>query len=208
MTLAEVNMHLGRFEEARAQVEMAFTLACKISPKLYMPWAQMWLGWAALAEGKYSEAHHFFQESLANFSGWLVETRARALTSLGRAAYGLGNRSVAQQHLYEALGMAIKIKAFIPLLSLLPVISLLLADAAEIDQKERAMEVYALASSHPYVAKSRLFADIVGWHIAAVAATLPPEVVAAAQRRGRALDWWATAAELLEALQKLGWHTP
>jgi hypothetical protein len=90
---------------------------------------------------------------------------------------------------------------------LLPVISLLLADAAEIDQKERAMEVYALASSHPYVAKSRLFADIVGWHIAAVAATLPPEVVAAAQRRGRALDWWATAAELLEALQKLGWHT-
>lgn len=67
------------------------------------------------------------------------------------------------------------------------------------------MEVYALAVSHPFVAKSRLFADIVGQHIAAVAATLPPEVVEAAQSRGRALEWWATAAALLEELPRLGW---
>jgi hypothetical protein len=36
---------------------------------------------------------------------------------------------------------------------------------------------------------------------AALAATLTPEVVAAAQKRGRARDLWATAEELLEELQ-------
>ena len=47
------------------------------------------------------------------------------------------------------------------------------------------------------VAKSRWFEDVSGQHIAAVAATLLPEVVAAAQERGRARDLEATVAELL-----------
>ena len=42
----------------------------------------------------------------------------------------------------------------------------------------RAVELYALASRHPLVAKSRWFADVVGEQIAAAAATLPPERVA------------------------------
>ena len=41
-----------------------------------------------------------------------------------------------------------------------------------------------------------------GKHIAAVAATLPPEVVMAAQERGRARDLKATVAELLEELEE------
>lgn len=165
-----------------------------------MPWAQMWLGWATLAEEKYSEAHHFFQESLANFYTWTAELRAQALAGLGRAAYGLGNHSEAQQHLVQALRTAVETQAFIPLLFLLPLISLLLADMVEVDQKERAVELYALAASHPFVAKSRLLADIAGRHIATVGATLPPEVVEVARERGRALDVWKTAAELLEVL--------
>jgi hypothetical protein len=50
------------------------------------------------------------------------------------------------------------------------------------------------------VAKSRWFEDVVGRQIAAVAATLPPDVVAAAQERGRARDLEATVAELLVEL--------
>jgi hypothetical protein len=47
------------------------------------------------------------------------------------------------------------------------------------------------------VANSRLWEGVAGKHIAAVAATLPPEVVAAAQERGRARDLWTTVEELL-----------
>jgi hypothetical protein len=69
-------------------------------------------------------------------------------------------------------------------------------------QCARAIELYALASYYPFVPNSRMARDIVGRHIAAVAATLPPEVVAAAQERGRARDLWATMEELLEELEE------
>jgi hypothetical protein len=64
------------------------------------------------------------------------------------------------------------------------------------------VELYALATRYPFVANSRWFEDVAGRHITAVAATLPPEVVAAAQARGRARDLWETAQELLAELEK------
>jgi hypothetical protein len=60
------------------------------------------------------------------------------------------------------------------------------------------VELYALASRYPLVANSRWFEDVVGQHIAAAAATLPPERVVAAQARGQARDLVATVSELLE----------
>ena len=66
--------------------------------------------------------------------------------------------------------------------------------------------MYALASCHPFVANSQWFADVAGKHIAAVAATLPPDTVAAAQERGRAQDLEAVVAELLIELRED--HTP
>ena len=80
----------------------------------------------------------------------------------------------------------------------LPATALLLADRGE---AERAVELYALASRDPFVAHSRWFEDVAGVRIAAVAAALPPDVVAAAQERGRARDLWATARELLAELE-------
>ena len=76
----------------------------------------------------------------------------------------------------------------------LPAVALFLTDQVEV---ERAVELYALASRYPFVANSQWFEDVAGKHIAAVAATLPPEVVSAAQERWRARDLWETAAELL-----------
>jgi len=79
----------------------------------------------------------------------------------------------------------------------LPAAALLLADEG---QSERAVEVYALASRYPCVTNSQWYEDVAGRHIAAVAATLPPDVVAAAQERGRARDLEATVDELLAEL--------
>jgi hypothetical protein len=66
------------------------------------------------------------------------------------------------------------------------------------------VELYALASRYGFVANSRWFEDVVGKQIADVAATLPPEVVTAAQERGRARDLRETAQELLEELGRSG----
>ena len=68
--------------------------------------------------------------------------------------------------------------------------------AAKEDKPEQAVELYALAKSYPFVANSRWFEDVVGRHIAAVAASLPPEVVTAATERGKARDLETAVMEL------------
>jgi hypothetical protein len=65
----------------------------------------------------------------------------------------------------------------------------------------RAVEVYALATHQLLIAASRWWHDVVGQHIIAAAATLPAEVVAAAQGRGRTRDPQAALAELLADLE-------
>ena len=85
----------------------------------------------------------------------------------------------------------------LPLLWALPATALLLASEGE---KERAVELYALASRYPLVAQSRWFADVVGKQIAAAAETLPAGRVAILQARGRTRDLEAAVTELLAEL--------
>ena len=90
------------------------------------------------------------------------------------------------------------IGAFEPSVAAVAAMALFLADQG---QRERAVELYGLASRYPLVSRSCLFNDISGRHIAAVAATLPPDVVTAAQERGRTRDLETTTAELLAELE-------
>jgi len=69
------------------------------------------------------------------------------------------------------------------------------------NEPERAIELYGLASRHPYVGNSRLWQDLLEPHIAAAAARLPPEAVQAAQARGRAGDWTAAAESWIRELE-------
>lgn len=158
------------------------------------------LGWAALAEGRYEAAREALRQNVALFQG-LRDREYEALAGLGRAALGLGERHKAQKHLLQALGTVVEIGAFIPLLHLLPIIAAALADADEPGLQGRAIELYALSTGQPLVAKAQFFEDIAGRYIRAATASLPPEVVAAAQERGRTLDWWETAEALLNELQ-------
>lgn len=89
---------------------------------------------------------------------------------------------------------------FFALVGALPLAALPWVDQGEI---ERAVELYALARRYPHVANSRWYEAVAGRQIAAVAETLPPEEVAAAQARGKARDLWGTAAELLAELEEV-----
>jgi tetratricopeptide (TPR) repeat protein len=194
--LSAAKLHQGQYEAARTQAQKNLSLAREVGRQLEIGQALRLLGSLALAEEAYAEARGRYQESLALFreSG----ERGELSWSLAEAAYaarGLGDLRQARADLNEALRTASEIGNFAPLLHALPGLALLLADQVEV---ERAVELYALASRYPFVANSRWFEDVAGKQIAAVAATLPPEVVAAAQERGRARDLWDTAAELVE----------
>jgi tetratricopeptide (TPR) repeat protein len=161
-------------------------------------WSLYGLGLVALAREAYDEAQQLFQESV----GLMRETGRQpqlgeVLAAQGLAARGLGDPSEARRQLREALGRGVEIRHVWTVVEALPALTLVLADQGE---GERAVELYALASRYPYVANSQWFEDVCGKHIAAVAATLPPDVVSAAQERGQARDLWATADEMLEEL--------
>jgi tetratricopeptide (TPR) repeat protein len=159
------------------------------------------LGCVALAEGSYEEADRWFQECPRPLE---KPDRAKLRACHGYAFQGLGQTAQAQAFFYQALCMANEGKLYPPLLHALPGIALLFADQGEID---RAVELYALASTFDWVAKSKWFADIAGDKIAAMAEGLPSEVVEAAKARGRELDLWDTAKALLAELEEQGWSS-
>jgi tetratricopeptide (TPR) repeat protein len=153
-----------------------------------------------LVEGAYAAAQELFQESLAISQeiGRRIYVH-QALVGLGHAARGLGRLPQAGGYLSDALRMAAEAGHFWPLVNGLGGMALLLADRGE---PERAVELYALACTlgavlFGRVGDSRFWEDVAGRHIAAAAAGLRPEVVVAAQERGRARDLHATVAELL-----------
>ena len=127
-----------------------------------------------------------------------------ALVQLAYAARGLGQLGQARRHICELLRIGLEMRNLVILSWMswvLPAIALLLVDQGE---AERAVELYALASRDPHVANAQWYEDVAGRHIAAAAATLPPDVVAAAQERGRARDLEATVQELLAELGEAG----
>jgi hypothetical protein len=109
----------------------------------------------------------------------------------------LGQYTQAQKELCEALRMASEIQTNFPLTTAIMGVALLLAD---LGKKERAVELYAFISRHPYIANSRWFADIASDYIESIATTLPPEVVAAARNRGQARHLETTVGEILDEL--------
>jgi DNA-binding SARP family transcriptional activator/predicted ATPase len=200
----------GRYEAARIYAEKSIALY-QVGANSY-PFAvsQFVLGCVALAKEDYAAALKPLRNAITAFQGMLMayatqECTAFSHAALGRAEYGLGNRVEAERRLLEALEIVVEIRAFIPLLHLMPVIPVLLAEAQDPRLKERAVELYTMATGHPFVARAQLFEDIAGRYIRAATVDLPADVVAAAQARGRALDWWATAETLLEELRALGW---
>jgi DNA-binding SARP family transcriptional activator/predicted ATPase len=204
----------GRYDAARSNATKAITAYQVGAWNLPFVVAHGVLGWVALAENDFAAAGQLLQDAITAAQGFsqadmVQEYTAWSLAALGGAAFGLGNRAEAKRHLLEALRLVTEARPFHPLLHLMPIIPMVLADEedglTEPGLKERAVELYAMTRSHPFVATARLFEDIAGKHIRAATASLPPDIVAAAQERGRALDWWETAETLLAELRGLGW---
>ena len=198
--LAYSKQHLGQYEELRTHAQIGLSLSREIGDQRGIGLSLITLSVPAVIEEKYAEAQVLLQECVAVLQtiegagemGW-------ALAMLGYMERGQGQLAQARRHLSQALRTGTGIMSTPTSLVVLPAISLLLADQGE---KERAVELYALAARYPWVNHNCFIEDLAGKHIAAVAATLPPDVVAAARERGRARDLQATLAELLVELEQ------
>jgi tetratricopeptide (TPR) repeat protein len=190
-------LHLGEYDQAGAYGREAVTLARKAEHHGMLANALLVLGSAALATDACAEARASLAECIALYSK--LNQRTEWGTALATAAYAARTASdgdQARQLLTQALQVPTP-EAFYPRAVALPVLALLLADQGKV---ERAVEAHILAAHVPYIAHSRWFHDVAGRELEALAASLPPETVAAAQQQGQALDLRLAAIELLSLL--------
>jgi predicted ATPase/DNA-binding SARP family transcriptional activator len=197
-TLGQTLLHKGQYQQARQQAAHSLALGTENrairDQRLYCLFGEL-----ALVASSYVEAQEAFAESAkisreeggGNFIGL-------ALAGLGYTACRLNQLSHARQHLTEALASALTLKAFLPAVYVLPGVALFLAVAGAV---ERAVEVWALAKRHPFVANSKWFEDVAGRELEALSTSLPLASAEAARERSRALDLWETAEALLGELE-------
>ena len=186
---------LGQYKEA--YTHMTEHLAAIQAHKDQFALGNSYCCLAALAQvqHQYLEARDWAEKCVTTWRQTGLSMLAN--TALAFSSYillSLKDFAQAKQQIHQILQASIEDRVFIPVITALPSVALLYAHQGD---KELAIELYTLALKHPYIANSRWVDDVAGQSIQAVAETLPPEIVAAAQERGRQRDLWETAAELL-----------
>ncbi len=197
MFLPFAHLHAGRYGTAESLINVEIK-----------DFHHQILAWVKLTQAKYTEALSLAKQRFEGLGKGRIEERTWIQVPLAFALCRLEQVNEAKQELYQCLQTCLQIRAFLPLMQLMPLIPVVLADGADDRGKERAVELYAMAESLPFVGNSQLFADLTGKTMTAVAKTLPPAVVVSAQARGQELDWWQTAESLLTELKELGWSGP
>jgi tetratricopeptide (TPR) repeat protein len=196
-TMAGVYLHGGHYARARALAEQSLMLVEGQDQRPAEVTFPM-LGLVALAHEAYDEAKGWLEQNIVFYQRCGMRDKlALAQAVMGYVNRALGDPAQAWQQLGQALRTGAELRSFFPIMFALPASALLLADRGQV---EEAVERYALASKHPFVGNSQWFEDVAGQEIASLAESLPPEVVAAAQERGRTADLWETVEALLEEL--------
>jgi tetratricopeptide (TPR) repeat protein len=173
IVLARARMHMRAYRAARLLAEQTVSLAHRLGWERGVSYGEIVLGEVALVEAAFAQAYSTLQESLSDLLHISDDPRDVHLSAwLGLAARGLEHRPEAWKHLVSALDWASRRQEFSELMVALAGIAFLLADEGEV---ERAIELYAPASRHPFVAKSRWFEDVAGGHLAAVAEACRPQ---------------------------------
>jgi len=192
-----LHLHSGLYTEALKLGKEAFAVASENKNNVYLCEALILLAQAQMALGDIETARRHLQESEEQFS---TRSLGTALYVAGRDFYwGIlavltGQLDSARMHFLTELSGSFDRQANLNLANALAGIALLKAKEGEFTT---AIELYALAQRHPFIANSRWFADMVGQTIEQLAGSLSPEDVQSAHERGEKLDLWETAKRLL-----------
>jgi len=187
--------HLGRYQDAIAR---AYTT--NKHPALeYSNWHKGYVkehyGFALMGVGDFENGIEILQESFKIYRTHRFNREiAFGIPYLMICMHGLGEVVKLKELVHEALQIYTKIRFPYAIIEAFAAFALLQLVEGRVEQ---AIEYYAYAASYPYIANSHWYKDLVACHIEKAAESLPPEVVAAAQDRGRKLDPEKVIQELL-----------
>jgi hypothetical protein len=151
----------------------------------------------AFAEEDTSGAKDHLLESVSVVStlGHIFLVVPRATLSYVLRAQSDGQ--LARKYLASAIHSAFDHRSITPLMYGLPIAALFAADEGHI---ERAVELHTLAQQFGHIANSCWFEQIASRELESLASALPLKIASAAKSRGRELDIWVTAEQLLKEL--------
>ncbi len=197
VSLGQARLHQGLYAQARAEFQRVAELSREYGYSLGMVNSATSLGDVALAEGDCAATLECYERArtldpeLAVFGTWYASVHVIL------AELGVGQRARAREELTAQTRRGSERKDVLGASSCVAAAAVWLAGEG---QAERAVELYALASQHPHIAASRWWEKVAGRHVAAAAAGLPAEVVAAARERGRQRGLREALKALLEQL--------
>jgi len=194
MALGDIDMALGRHEQAAQRYQEGFASACEIGSKDLQSWSLSRQGWLTLALGRYAEARKQFER--AHALAREIRSRWRAiddLIGLGHATCALGDLDRSRKYLCQALGEAMEAELRPEALSALVGLAGVSSREGDLD---RAIELLALVLHHP--ASSQMTTRRAQRALCDLASELPQEALAAATARGQARDLEELAAEILD----------
>jgi predicted ATPase len=198
LTVGGVQVYAGHYVQAQQELARVSRFVEIVGNVAREAWLFHLQGLLAVIESSYVEAQSAFSSGLRIWHSTYPHHFVPPLTALGLATFRLGKIPPAQHHLAKTLTKALAHESIAPALATLPVVALMLAASGDAIQ---AVEIWALAKGHPFVANSRWFEDAAGRELEELAASLPPDVAAAADARGREMDLWKTVERLLTELR-------
>jgi tetratricopeptide (TPR) repeat protein len=197
--LGFTELHLGRYSLAERRARIVQAMALEAEQRDGYALGLLLEARVALGERRFDHMAHCLGKSLDTHRKW-GRSPGKVLTTLSYVLLAKGDLDQAKRHLREATRTVVTSGDFLSKLHLLSAIAVSLAAQGD---AERAIELYTLATRHPYVANSRWFEDVAGQQIEAAAVGLPPDVISAAQARGQVRDLDETLEELLVELGEL-----
>jgi hypothetical protein len=193
-------LQLGQYEDAREHMRATLDISRTKHDRFIMAFALLELGRLALVDGAVEDARQLISESIPAYEATGYRDWAEAARcALAYAIRGPDDLEETRMILARAARWASERGSLPVLVEVLPAAACVFLRGGE---TERAIEVYELARTLPYVSGAKWYEDLVGHPIAEAAASLPPDIVAAAKARCRARDVQATLEELIREFEQ------
>ena len=194
---AVIELHLGRYPLSLDSLNQAVRLAraSQVEQEDRFSARRSWLrGAIQLAEGDYQEAYDLLHSGMRRWKISMSEHFFTPQAWLGMAAHYLEKPSEARRRSKAEMKAALEAHALPGLLAGMACMALWLSDDGQI---QRAVEIYATLSRQSLFANSRWFQAVAGDALEAIALDLPVDEMEAALARGRQLDLWQAAQDML-----------
>jgi predicted ATPase/DNA-binding SARP family transcriptional activator len=196
---------LGLTDQAREHSEIGLRLARDFGDPNQIAWCLWVMGWHLVSAEAYADSIPVLHESIDQFRQISTPTNEPrqlgwSLALLGYAQWKRNDFPAAHRTLLEVLTISTRLHDFLPVITALPTVALMLARHGNPAQ---AVELYALVWRYALPSNSRGWLATVKDELEAIAESLPADMIEAALTRVRASELHEGVVEAIQALKKL-----